>query len=76
MILFANHSRQISTYGQPKNLSQLKMKKEEERAFGEVDENKEEVEERKAVARRYRKLMTSSRPSDDRTVEKLRLDFE
>lgn len=52
------------------------MKKEEERAFGEVDENKEEVEERKAVARRYRKLMTSSRPSDDRTVEKLRLDFE
>jgi len=62
------------TYGQPKNLSQLK--KEEERAFGEVDENKKEVEEKKAVARRYRKLMTSSRPSIDRTVGNLRLDFE
>jgi len=55
------------TYGQPKNLSQLK--KEEERAFGEFVENK-------AVARRYRKLMTSSRPSIDRTVVNLRLDIE
>jgi hypothetical protein len=55
------------TYGQPKNLSQLK--KEEERAFGEFVENK-------AVARRYRKLMTSSRPSVDRTVVNLRLDIE
>ena len=55
------------TYGQPKNLSQLK---KEERTFGKVDE------EKKAVARRYRKLMTSSRPSIDRTVGTLRLDFE
>ena len=37
------------TYGQPKNLSQLKNKEEEERAFGEVDENKEEVEEKRLL---------------------------